>query len=91
VERLSYFAFHFSRADRAEGRMDAVGVVEAFYIGQKVSPGLIFGGIDTMVDAFGFKRVKEALHRCLDAPMSKGWRGEAAKSSRMRGYSSLTK
>ena len=43
--------------------MEAVGVVEAFYIGKEVSPGLFFGCVDAVMDAFGLERVKEALHR----------------------------
>ncbi len=45
--------------------MEAVGVVEAFDVDEQASPGLFFGGMDAVMDAFGFERVEEALHRCI--------------------------
>ncbi len=42
-----------------------MGVVKAFDVGEQVSPGLFFGGVDAVVHSFGFESVEEALHRSI--------------------------
>ena len=51
-----------SWADVAQGRMQAMGIVEALDILEKVSAGVGAGAINPMVNPLGLEAVKEALH-----------------------------
>ena len=62
VDGLSYFSFHVSRAEEAEGVVETVEVIEAFDISKYISPGLISGVIGAVMNAFSFQGVEEAFH-----------------------------
>jgi hypothetical protein len=42
--------------------VQATKIVDALDVSEQVSPRLVAGGVDTMMDAFGFEGVEEALH-----------------------------
>ena len=42
-----------------------MGVIRPFKIGEQVSPGLIFCGVNAVMNPFGLQSVEETLHRCI--------------------------
>ncbi|SSP03654.1 Uncharacterised protein [Acinetobacter pittii] len=40
-----------------------MGIVEALDVSEQVSPRLVSGGVDAVMNAFGLEGVEEALHR----------------------------
>lgn len=56
--------------------MQPPSVVPAFHVGEQVAPGLIVGGVGSVVDQLGLQRMEEAFHgrvvQCVLAP-AHGW------------------
>ena len=63
MDGLSYFSFHVSRAEEAEGGVETVGVIEAFDVGECISFCLISGVVDAVMNAFSFQSMEEAFYR----------------------------
>ncbi len=62
VDGLSCGALLYGGAAIAARGVKTVGGVEAFYVGEQVAPGLLLGGVNAVMQSFGFKSVEEAFH-----------------------------